>query len=42
LILGADGVPIGSRLVASSEAATPAGFLPAIVAADGDATLETT
>lgn len=42
LMLGADGVLIGSRLVASSEAATPPGFLPAIVEADGDATVKTT
>jgi nitronate monooxygenase len=42
LMLGADGVLIGSQLVASSEAATPPGFHPAIVAADGDATIKTT
>jgi nitronate monooxygenase len=41
LMLGADGVLIGSRLVASSEAATPQGFHQAIVAADGDATIKT-
>ena len=41
LMLGADGVLIGSRLVASREAATPEGFLPAIVAADGDSTTRT-
>jgi nitronate monooxygenase len=35
-------VLIGSRLVASSEAATPQGFHQAIVAADGDATIKTT
>ena len=40
-MLGADGVLIGSRLVASFEAATPPGFLPAIVAADGDSTIKT-
>ncbi|MGL5168969.1 MAG: NAD(P)H-dependent flavin oxidoreductase [Afipia sp.] len=42
LMLGADGVLIGSRLVASSEAATPQGFYPAIIAADGDSTIKTT
>jgi nitronate monooxygenase len=42
LMLGADGVLIGSRLVASSEAATPQGFHPAIIAADGDSTTKTT
>jgi nitronate monooxygenase len=41
LMLGADGVLIGSRLVASSEALTPHGFHDAIVAADGDATIKT-
>ena len=42
LMLGADGVLIGSRLIASREAATPEGFLPAIVSADGDSTVKTT
>jgi nitronate monooxygenase len=42
LMLGADGVLIGSRLVASVEAATPAGFGPAILDASGDATIKTT
>jgi nitronate monooxygenase len=42
LMLGADGVLIGSRLVACSEAATPVGFHEAILAADGDATIKTT
>ena len=41
LMLGADGALIGSRLVACSETATPPGFLPAIVAADGDSTIKT-
>src|SRR3954471_1932237 len=41
LMLGADGVLIGSRLVASAEALTPAGFHGAIIAADGDATVKT-
>ena len=42
LMLGADGVLVGSRLVASSEAATPKGFQAAIIAADGDSTVKTT
>jgi nitronate monooxygenase len=42
LMLGADGVLIGSRLVASSEAAVPPAFQQAIVAADGDQTVRTT
>jgi nitronate monooxygenase len=41
LMLGADGVLIGSRLVASSEALTPSGFHEAIIAANGDATIKT-
>src|SRR5436305_7460055 len=41
LMLGADGVLIGSRLVASREALTPPGFHDAILAADGDATIKT-
>jgi nitronate monooxygenase len=41
LMLGADGVLIGSRLVASFEALTPHGFHDAIIAADGDATIKT-
>jgi nitronate monooxygenase len=41
LMLGADGVLVGSRLVASSEALTPHGFHDAIIAADGDATIKT-
>jgi nitronate monooxygenase len=41
LMLGADGVLIGSRLVASSEALAPSGFHDAIIAADGDATIKT-
>ena len=41
LMLGADGVLIGSRLVASSEAIVPGAFHEAIVAADGDATVKT-
>lgn len=42
LMLGADGVLLGSRLAASAEASTPKGFHDAIVAADGDATIKTT
>lgn len=42
LMLGADGVLIGSRLVASLESAAPQGFREAILAADGDATVKTT
>jgi nitronate monooxygenase len=41
LMLGADGVLIGSRLVASAEALTPLGFHDAIIAADGDSTIKT-
>ena len=41
LMLGADGVLLGSRLVASHEAAVPQGFHDAILAADGDATIKT-
>jgi nitronate monooxygenase len=42
LMLGADGVLIGSRLVASSESAVGQGFHDAIMAADGDSTVKTT
>jgi nitronate monooxygenase len=42
LMLGADGVLIGSRLVASAEAETPPGFHASIIAADGDSTVKTT
>lgn len=41
LMLGADGVLIGSRLVASLESEAPQGFREAILAADGDATVKT-
>ncbi len=41
LMLGADGVLIGSCLVASEESLAPPGFKSAIVAADGDATFKT-
>ena len=42
LMLGADGVLIGSRLIASSEASAPREFQQAITAADGDSTIKTT
>ena len=42
LMLGADGVMLGTRLNASVESSAPRGFHDAIVAADGDATLKTT
>jgi nitronate monooxygenase len=41
LMLGADGVLMGTRLVASSEALIPAEFQAAIVAADGDTSMKT-
>ena len=41
LMLGADGVLIGTRLVASREAAAPSGFKAVLTAADGDATTKT-
>ncbi|MCC7347609.1 MAG: nitronate monooxygenase, partial [Variibacter sp.] len=41
LMLGADGVLVGSRLMASDEALTPPRVRAAIVAADGDATVRT-
>ncbi len=41
LLLGADGVLIGSRLMASAEALAPPGFIKAMLAADGDATVKT-
>jgi nitronate monooxygenase len=42
LMLGADGVLIGTRLIATPEAATPPAFQAAVVAADGDSTVKTT
>ena len=42
LMLGADGVLIGTRFVASAEATATQGFQSAIVAADGDSTVKTT
>lgn len=41
LMLGAEGVLLGSRFVMSAEAATPEGFHAAVIAADGDATVKT-
>jgi nitronate monooxygenase len=41
LMLGADGVLVGSRFVASIEALTPPGFHRAIVDASGDSTIKT-
>jgi nitronate monooxygenase len=42
LMLGADGVLIGTRFLASAEAIIPTSLQAAAVAADGDATLRTT
>jgi nitronate monooxygenase len=42
LMLGADGVLVGSRFWASAEALVPSGFHAAAVAADGDSTIRTT
>lgn len=42
LMLGADGVLIGSRFMVSAEALTPPGFRDALLTADGDATIKTT
>ncbi|MCR9255583.1 MAG: nitronate monooxygenase [Alphaproteobacteria bacterium] len=42
LMLGADGVLMGSRFWASREALVPQGFYDAALAADGDATVRTT
>ena len=42
LMLGADGVLVGTRFWASTEALVPPGFHTAAVAADGDSTLRTT
>jgi nitronate monooxygenase len=41
LLLGADGVVIGSRLMACAETLAPRGFVEAMIAADGDATVKT-
>jgi len=40
LLLGADGVLVGTRFVASRESEAPEGFRQAIIRADGDATLK--
>lgn len=40
LMLGADGVLVGTRFIACAESEAPAGFRDAIVAADGDATVK--
>jgi nitronate monooxygenase len=42
LMLGADGVLVGTRMIASAESAAPQGFKEAIVAADGDSTIKST
>lgn len=41
LMLGADGVLLGSRLLMSEEALVPRGFQDAVVRADGDAAIKT-
>jgi len=40
LMLGADGVLVGTRFVACQESEAPEGFRQAIIAADGDATMK--
>lgn len=40
LMLGADGVLVGTRFVASQESEAPEGFRQAIIRADGDATMK--
>lgn len=42
LMLGADGVLVGSRFFASAEALVPPSFHAAVIAADGDSTIRTT
>ena len=42
LMLGADGVLVGTRFVASQESEAPEGFRQAIIGADGDATMKST
>jgi nitronate monooxygenase len=42
LMLGADGVLIGTRFIASQESEAPQGFREAIIHADGDATIKST
>jgi nitronate monooxygenase len=40
-MLGADGVLVGSRFIASTEVTAPPNFQQAIIAADGDSTIKT-
>jgi nitronate monooxygenase len=42
LMLGADGVLIGTRFMASQESQAPQGFRQAIIRADGDSTMKST
>src|SRR5208283_1727325 len=42
LMLGADGVLVGTRFVASQESEAPEGFRQAIIRADGDSTMKST
>ena len=42
LMLGADGVLIGTRFIATPESEAPEGFRQAIIRADGDATMKST
>lgn len=42
LTLGADGVLVGTRLMASQESEAPEGFRQAIIRADGDSTMKST
>jgi nitronate monooxygenase len=42
LMLGADGVLVGTRFVASQESEAPDGFRQAIIRSDGDSTIKTT
>ena len=42
LMLGADGVLVGTRFVASQESDAPEGFRQAIIRADGDSTMKST
>ncbi|HZO03889.1 MAG TPA: nitronate monooxygenase [Burkholderiales bacterium] len=42
LMLGADGVLVGTRFIASQESEAPEGFRQAIIRADGDSTIKST
>lgn len=42
LMLGAEGVLVGTRFVASQESEAPEGFRQAIIRADGDSTMKST